>query len=164
MILPAFDGHGNLPAGDYWPTSQDFEERFVRLQASATRLAIYLGWGRHRKDLAACGLVQTAAILLNGSYTTSKVDPGDLDLAVEVPISDSSDMCGPMAPVFNLLQGPAMKPPYQCDAYPIPVLPASHPAHVAVTQAARAYWNKWFGTDRSGNAKGRVWATLGGLR
>ena len=56
-----------------------------------------------------------------------------------------------------------MKPAYHCDAYPIYVLPKGDPYYASVTVGAIEYWTKWFGRNRSGTAKGRVWATAGGL-
>lgn len=54
-----------------------------------------------------------------------------------------------------------MKSEYLCDAYPIFCLPEEDPDYLAVTVAAIRYWTKWFGTSRSGQAKGRVWSSVG---
>ena len=43
----------------------------------------------HRKALLEAGIPAQAKQLLNGSYTTSKASPNDIDIAVEVPISES---------------------------------------------------------------------------
>lgn len=50
------------------------------------------------------------------------------------------------------------------DAYPIYALPEGDPLYAVVTVGAIEYWTKWFGRSRSGNPKGRVWATTGGFR
>jgi hypothetical protein len=57
-----------------------------------------------------------------------------------------------------------MKPVYACDAYPICALPVSDPLYASVTVRAIEYWMKWFGRNRMGMPKGRVWATTGGFR
>jgi len=56
-----------------------------------------------------------------------------------------------------------MKTRFSCDAYPIYVLPAGHPHYRRVTVAAVRYWTKWFGKDRLGNRKGRVWTAASGM-
>jgi len=84
MTLPPFDDHGNLPSGDYWPTEADFEGRFVNVAGSSSRENIYAGFKNHRAELLAAGVDDAASCMLDGSYTTSKLDPGDIDLVVEV--------------------------------------------------------------------------------
>lgn len=156
--LPPFDAHGNLPPGDYSPREAEFTARFVEVAGTTSRPPIYQGWTRLRGELLAVGLDARAHVLLDGSYTTSKLDPGDLDLVVEVSVADVPRDGDPaLAPLLGLLQGPRMKTPYRCDAYPVFVLPATHPAYTAVTVGFRAYWRKWLGTDRAGREKGRDW-------
>jgi len=163
--LPQFNQHGVLPPGDYAPDRANFAARFVYPGASAARQAIYAGWNRHRQDLLRNSLARSARQLLNGSFTTSKAMPGDLDLVVEVPIDgDISAQLQALAPVRALLQGPVTKPLYQCDAYPIYSLSPDHEFYERVTVAAIRYWTKWFGQTRTGHPKGRVWTTVGGFR
>jgi hypothetical protein len=160
--LPEFDANGLLPDGDYAPTLQLFEDRFA--SSGAIRQMIYAGWNRHRRDLLLAGLPKSARQLLNGSYTTAEPEPHDLDLAVEVPISnDEYATFSRDTPVMLLLKGARMKPAYDCDAYAIPVLPREHPSYEHVTAGAIRYWTKWFGKTRMGIPKGRVWTTTGGF-
>src|SRR2546423_280372 len=86
-VLPGFDATGTLPPGDYSPTQSDFEDRFVNTGDARRRRAIYEGWIRHRQALIRDGLAESARQLLNGSYMTSKEVPGDIDIAVEVPVT-----------------------------------------------------------------------------
>jgi uncharacterized protein DUF6932 len=163
-LLPAFASNGALPPGDYAPTKSDFETRFVNTSISGPRSRIYEGWNLHRTALIEAGLSPASRQLLDGSFTTNKPSPGDLDLAVEVLISSSQfTSLSDSDPVMRLLQGPQMKSRFHCDAYPILVLPATHPDYDTVTLQIIAYWMKWFGTSRDGSPKGRVWATVGGL-
>lgn len=124
--LPSFNQHGVLPPGDYAPDRASFEDRFANHNSSGERRDIYDGWNRHRRALVQSGLKGTAKQLLNGSFTTAKDMPGDLDLAVEVPIDgDITQQFPPpeLAPVEALLRGDEMKTEYHCDAYPIYNLP-----------------------------------------
>ncbi len=101
-----------------------------------------------------------ADCMLDGSYTTSKLDPGDIDLVVEV---DAALFLG-SARVQELLSGPAARSEFCCDAYPLIVFPENDPNYEAVTAQGRAYWRKWFGRDRQNREKGRVWAKARGFR
>jgi len=158
--LPGFSSSGHLPPGDYWPSRTDFHQRFVDVGASKTRRPIANGWASHRSDLVACGCAPDSACLLDGSYTSSKADPGDIDLVVIfAPPRDSKSFTATLA----LLRGPNMKAKYCCDAYPLIALPVTHPKYATVTEKGLAYWRKWFGHDRSGAPKGRVWSRLDGL-
>jgi hypothetical protein len=154
--LPPFNEHGVLPPGDYFPDRTSFEARFVNTETSPVRQAINAGWNRHRHDLVRNGLAPSARQLLNGSFTTAKEVPGDLDLG------DITAQLPVLAPVLALLQGPVMQPLYQCDAYPIYSLPPDHEHYKHVTVEAIRYWTKWFGHTRAGRPKGRVWTTVGG--
>lgn len=163
LALPQPDSHGLLPPGDYRPVAAEFEARFVG--ATARRGEIYDGWNRHRAALQSAGLAESCRQLLDGSFTTAKAEPGDIDIAVEVPITyprllapEERDEA-----VRRLLSGPGAKGAFECDAYPIYCLPQDDPRFDVVTRAAIRYWTKWFGTTRDGRLKGRVWATIGGL-
>jgi len=164
--IPLFTAEGHLPPGDFLPFRMEFETRFVDTGDRVRRNSIYKGWNTHRSVLIRAGLPETARQLLNGSYTTTKDSPGDIDIAVEVPLSGNGDLANFTRdhPIVKLLQGPLMKSAYQCDAYPIYTLPNTDPLYASVTVRAMEYWTKWFGRSRSGSAKGRLWATAGGLR
>jgi hypothetical protein len=163
--IPQFTAEGSLPPGDFQPSRREFEERFVEAGERAQRAAIYRGWNSHRRELVRAGLAETSRQLLNESYTSAKDSPADVDIAVEVPVSRSGQIASFTSdhPIGRLLMGPQMKAEYHCDAYPIYTLPKGDPHYASVTVRAIEYWTKWFGRDRAGTAKGRVWATTGGL-
>jgi len=164
-FVPLFMADGCLAPGDFLPSRIEFESRFVNVGDIARRNLIYDGWNRHREVLRHAGVPGTARELLDGSYTTAKESPGDIDIAVEVPLGDSGQLANlpPDHPIVSLLQGPLTKSAYFCDAYPIYSLPKTDPLHATVTTEAIRYWTKWFGRSRDGAPKGRVWATTGGL-
>ena len=157
--IPLFNAEGCLPPGDFLPSQLEFERRFVLTGDQVQRTSIYQGWTVHRAELMGAGAPDTAHQLLNGSYTTAKESPGDIDIAVEVLANFAPDH-----PIVKLLLGPLMRPAYRCDAYPIYVLPKSDAQYGAVTTRAIEYWTKWFARTRSGTTKGRLWAKTGGLR
>ena len=164
--IPLFTADGSLPPGDFGPSRLEFEVRFVNIGDVPRRALLYTGWNHHRDALIRAGVPSGSHQLLDGSYTTAKNSPGDIDIAVEVPIADSTTLenLTPDHPIVGLLQGPLMKSTYHCDSYPIYALPKQDPVYTSVTVRAIEYWTKWFGRGRSGNPKGRVWATTGGFR
>lgn len=157
--IPLFTAEGCLPRGDFFPSRIEFERRFVESGDRVQRGSIYRGWNVHRHDLLRAGLPDAARQLLNGSCTTAKESPGDIDIAVEVPLSHNIELASltPDHPIVKLLLGPLMKSEYHCDAYPIYALPKSDPYYAPVTVRAIEYWTKWFGRSRGGNSKGRLW-------
>lgn len=161
-VVPEFDVHGNLPAGDYSPSRVEFETRFVHVNGSTTRTTIYTGFVDYHTELSAMGVRTDAPCMLNGSYTTHKVDPGDMDIVTEVESATLGAMDTTKAQ--EVFGGPKAKGRFHCDAYCIPVFPTNAPEYQTVTMHLRAYWNKWFGRDRQGRTKGKVWATVGGFK
>lgn len=123
--LPIFAANGGLAQGDFAPSRLEFENRFVTT-GSVKRLEIYEGWHNHRQALLTDGLAPVSRQLLNGSFTTAKAEPGDIDLATVVPLGSSQRPLRPDEPIGRLLLGPRMKTRYNCDAYPIYVLPPAH--------------------------------------
>lgn len=162
--LPLFSANGSLPPGDFQPSRIEFEARFVSTGDLTRKRSIYDGWNRHRGALTRAGVPADGRQLLNGSYTTAKFSPGDMDIAVQVTLDGVEFRAlRPNHPVVRLLQGPLTKAGYDCDAYPIYSLPADDPLHKRVTVGAIEYWTKWFGRTSSGASKGRVWTVTGGL-
>jgi len=161
--MPLFTAEGCLPPGDFLPSQLEFETRFVDTGDRVQRAAIYRGWNAHRDEFVRAGNPGSARQLLDGSYTTAKPAPGDIDIAVEVPLPDGGVLgtLAPDHPIVKLLMGPLMKPVFSCDAYPIYALPKSDPLYASVTVRAIEYWTKWFGRSRTGAPKARVWATTG---
>lgn len=161
----SFDSNGVLPLGDYAPTREQFEARFVDIGDIDRRRSIYDGWNRHREALLLAGVPNRGRQLLNGSFATNKHSPGDIDIAVEIPIDEEALFSLTKDhPIGKLLQGPLMKHDYHCDAYPIYSLPLSSSQYYNVTVGAIKYWTKWFGYTRNATPKGRVWTTTGGLK
>lgn len=78
-ILPEFDERGCLPKGIYSPSIEEFIERFVNIQ-SDVRQEIFNNY----KIVSKLSL-KTNSLLkhyVNGSYTTKKKNPGDIDVII----------------------------------------------------------------------------------
>lgn len=93
-MIPEFDGGGHLPPGRYRTTLEVVEARFVtheQFSASTTRPTLFTGLLRYLADWEAIQAATNAdgplvkAIWIAGSYASSALNPGDVDVT---PILD----------------------------------------------------------------------------
>ena len=135
-MLPAIDAStGNLPPGVHHATWEEVVARF--------------GQGGHRAQLAAglLGALQELAkvgcrsVLLNGSFVSTKPQPGDYDAAWE----EAGVNRELLDPVLRHAYGPAMKAKYLGELFP-----ADMEAVFGVP------FREFFQTDREGRPKGVV--------
>ena len=103
---------------------------------------------------AMCGSLSAAlipaAVWIDGSFMTQKVDPADVDLAVRLSYAA---LPNPGAEQQALLGRIVAKQFGGCDSYVFVEYPAGHPQH-AVGDMMRAYWQRQFGFSRSDAFKG----------
>ncbi|MBR1249197.1 hypothetical protein JQ609_19995 [Bradyrhizobium sp. AUGA SZCCT0169] len=150
-----FNGHGYLDAGLHVFESGEFEAQFVTsFPHSPTRQSILNGYIQHSKDLV--GLVGACEQFLDGSFVTSKNDPGDIDFVIfiDATVVDALPH-DKQQELMDLVAGPSTKTKYLCDAYFCPIYPAGHPMNEPA-RAKRKYWMGEFGYDRSDVPKGIV--------
>ncbi len=77
-ILPDFDERGCLPDGIYNPSVQEFKERFVKKTKRRQEL-----FEKYKEFIKLCDKANMIEQhYLDGSYVTSKEEPGDIDLIV----------------------------------------------------------------------------------
>ena len=142
-MLPQFDaGSGYLPRGVHRAPWVEVDRRFGHNSSCRARLIGGL--------LAACRNLAGAgcrALLLDGSFVTAKLEPGDYDGACETA-GVNPDLLDPVL----LGGGSAMRARYLGDLYPASGLAA--PGMV---------FRDFFQTDRDGVAKGIVLVDLGSL-
>jgi len=72
-VIPEFDENGNLPPGVYFCEWEEFVDRFG---TSDLRLRLMRGLRMAMEQLKAAGC---RTIYINGSFVTSKPEPGDFD-------------------------------------------------------------------------------------
>lgn len=85
MTLPALDHRGLLPEGRH--DCEDWEvlkAAFALNEARSKLLAKALECVRKKLTPAGAGL----ELIVGGSFVTDKVDPGDIDLTILLPVSD----------------------------------------------------------------------------
>lgn len=84
-MLPPFDDYGNLPPGIHRATLQEIMERFgsgsPEREVQSSELADFV---------AAVSKTGVRRIIVNGSFTTGKLSPNDVDVII-LPAEDSDD-------------------------------------------------------------------------
>lgn len=148
-------GSPYLPPGLHPATEGDVEATLVNgFPGSASRRDIFDRWLQLRRAIAA--LVTQREHWLDGSYVTTKDDPGDADIVVHLdgPEVDRLDASA-CTSLEALVAGKVTRAAWRCDSYPLVEYPAGHPLRTVYEQS-RAYWEDFFGHDRSGVPKGIV--------
>jgi hypothetical protein len=162
LPLPPFDSHGNIETGVLvagapqnpiaYTTLLDMRQQLVTdFSASTRRPAIWDGWMRHRTEIETFNIPYTT--LVNGSFATNKVNPGDIDLCYLFESSDLNSIAVPDRARFDtLFDVAACKAAYSCDPYLITCYPMVHPRFQKMIRDI-AYFTRAFGTDRRGRLK-----------
>lgn len=138
-----------------YATLDDVHRRFVAgVPSSARRQVIWDGWMQHRAAFEATGLMYST--LVNGSFCTSKENPGDIDLGYLLDAQELQRLDGTqraqLAPLFDVAH---CKSTFQCHPSVISVFPMTH-LRFQLTIQSISYWTRVFGTDRFGRGKAIV--------
>lgn len=100
MAIPVFNEHGWLPDGIHDCTQDEAAVRLGVFQASDRRPQLWAKFTEFMREARACGLVE--AVLVDGSFVTTKPDPNDVDLVLVV--SDRHDFGADLPPAsYNVL-------------------------------------------------------------
>ncbi len=81
-LLPSFDENGNLPPGCYECCIDEIKQRFVDdFSESSSRSSRFEGFVKYSRYI--CESVKsTRKQLINGSFTTKKLNPHDVDVVI----------------------------------------------------------------------------------
>lgn len=155
-VIPGFRDDGKLPVGRHESNPAEVEQRLVQtFPLSVTRPDLYRGWRARRQ--AVSHIVPIDMEWVDGSFTTSKRDPGDVDVATFIE-GDLLDQLQPddMQRLSGALVGLGVKLRFGCDAYLVPVRPSTHPL-AKLYQLYRGYWDHWWSHSKEdGTEKGYV--------
>jgi len=153
-MIPPFDKNGNLPPGCYKPPLSEFEERFVdNFPDSSSRPDIYEGYIDF--SILICEEMPSAKKqVLNGSFTTDKIEPGDMDMLIvfdsELLTRIEKDKCPHVMNNETIMDG------YSCHSFPLVKYPKSKPELYQKYLKKKAYWIDCWGSDREDNPKGLI--------
>ncbi|MGW4878932.1 DUF6932 family protein [Streptomyces sp. NPDC004262] len=159
MPVPELDqSSGVLPLGRYLCTEQEIESTFVtadRYASSATRQSVWNDWQTARDFVRS--LVTVHAVWVAGSFTTAKVDPGDIDVMFIIRGDDFDRLPDPakrQVALFAQGSSGANFHNLKVDSYMIHW--SSYPEPDFTDQAtldyytSRGYWDDWWLRTRSG--------------
>lgn len=138
---------GMLPPGRLRVTVDELREHFVdAFPDSSTRGLLFHRWLQYREVLV--GLVPLKSQWIDGSFVTSKRDPGDIDL-VNVFDGPELDQVPPerRAIASMMLKGSYTRAIWGVDAYVFAIYPDGDQRQAAAL-SARGYWDWWLGRVR----------------
>lgn len=160
MPIPdSFRVTGLLPLGRYQCTEREIRAEFVEhpdFSSSVTRGKIWNDWETARDTVRS--LMTVHAVWIAGSFTTTKLDPGDVDV-VFVVNGNEYDALPPneqaIASLFARGSVGAVHHNLQVDSYMIPwrCFPIPNPGADPAQQAYfinRGYWDDFWLRNRSG--------------
>lgn len=129
---------------------------------SQRRGMIWQAYVQHKQELLRLIGVRKREQWLDGSFTTAKEEPCDVDFVTFVPPEVSNSVPqGDRACFEALFQGPDTHPDGLVDAYSAPLEIGENGQETQLTRHWRCYWRKVFGHERSGEAKGIVRTWIG---
>lgn len=140
-LIPVFQSNGTLPIGIHWSTIDEIKEK---LSFSARRILLITGLEKAILSLKSAGCV---TIYIDGSFSTSKETPGDIDVCWETENVDLF-MLIKIEPVFfnfNFARK-AQKEKFGCEFFPAEEL-AAPPDKTYID---------FFQQDKDGNPKGII--------
>lgn len=112
MALPALDEHGFLPEGVHNASLDEVAERFGRFTGTDRRVRLHSALVRFATEARQTGLV--AGLIVDGSFTTGKPQPEDIDLIVV--LHDRADFATDFRPdEYNVLSARRVKSRYPFD-------------------------------------------------
>lgn len=109
---------------------------------SATRDPLYARWLQHRSAVAA--IIPILRQWVDGSYVTTKLDPGDIDVVtfVDGPTVDALDD-GRGAILGTLVDGHDTRDVWGVDSFLVAVYPEGHPLRAASRKVEGSWVHQW---------------------
>lgn len=90
---------------------------------------------------------------VNGSYTTTKIEPNDIDI-VNI-VEHTEELNNKFDELQEFLTVGGSKEKYKVDGYFVPIYPIDDP-RFAFTEQNLKYWANWFGHDRQNRPKALI--------
>jgi Family of unknown function (DUF6932) len=111
-VIPPLED-GVLPDGVFDCTFNEIDQAFGRFQRSDRRIRLVSRLKAYLDEARTSGLV--AAVLADGSFTTAKDEPSDIDLVVVLKPDIPWDSLRPVE--YNVVSKRMVKQTYRFDAY-----------------------------------------------
>ncbi|WP_048177792.1 DUF6932 family protein [Methanosarcina sp. MTP4] len=154
--IPEFEDNGNLPLGFIKPKLTEFQMCFVNgFPESVTREKIFDGYIRYCSLLIPLNIATLQWV--NGSYTTHKIDPNDIDFVTHISGIELDESYEEIKEDFNkIIDKEWAKSECKCDVYFIIIYPPELSELYEDMIKNIEYWSKWFTHDRKNNPKGII--------
>ena len=159
MSIPDFDAHGNLSAGPYIlsasnclvrTTVPEMYDRFVIQMRTPEREQVWQGWMDHRTELEGFGMSYSTWI--NGSFTTTKPDPSDIDVVLLMSGPKLDALPQDERRRLRALCNPRLaEQQFRCHTQLVPVYPFESPNFSLLTSPQLSYWTRVFGLHTKNN-------------
>lgn len=155
IMIPDFDSNGNLPPGIVVTNATEIEEHCVlNFNGSSTRARIFDGYVNYCKELVSLNICSKQ--WLNGSYTTNKNDPADIDIINHLDANklDELDEAG-QDTYWRVTDKTRIKSEFMCHILAtIVVYTSESPEDYVASVREIEFWKKYLGHDRNNNPKG----------
>lgn len=155
IATACFGPEGYLPPGMHRWNVESIAFHFVeQVPGTKTRPEIWAGFHELRNCMTLLGL--TVEQWVDGSFTTTRTDPNDIDVANFFDpdqVDALEDAQAKMLKVY--VRGKITRQICRCDSYFAIKVPEEHPLRDAF-ETAQAYWIDKFSTDRNDMPKGIV--------
>lgn len=135
-----------LPAGLHDLAVSQLNNHFLsKFPNSNTRASLLSGLSRYIELLKNVGI--PLEIWLDGSFTTTKIDPNDIDLVIFASENDVNNLSDEYKNLLlSLINRLDIKKRFGCDTL----------FSIAEDKDMRSYWRGWYGFDRNEFPKGIV--------
>lgn len=153
-MIPPFDENGNIPPQDdlYKPNLDEFIDRFVNVEHIETRKGLFSNYNRYCRRFKRI----LTKIWIDGSFTTEKLKPADIDLTVHYDVFKCDNLkIFPFLEKSKFFDKSYVKKEYNCHTQYVPVYPKDD-LRYKLTEIQVKAWQKHFTKDRSGNPKGLI--------
>ncbi|MGI5064269.1 hypothetical protein E4N95_12465 [Treponema denticola] len=152
-----FDTYGNPKPYEFINmTIDDIEYNFLTLfENSLTRKNIFIGYKKYCDDCILC-LGKEIQQWINGSFTTQKENPNDIDIVTLLSFDCDEKICYNNDCIKGLFSPYISKNRYMVDGYLLLICNDKNSKMYKYCLKKYQYWLNWWGHDRNGNKKGIV--------
>jgi hypothetical protein len=133
-----------------------FKEKFVDSFSGSNRIRRKIIFDKFLKFLKKYQQIDIIdKIWINGSYTTLKEDPSDMDIVIHYYRKFYDSEKRNNKSVNDLLKHNQIFDNYECDAFFVPIYPKNNEKYKIIIESYNS-WLDWFTSDKEGNKKGIV--------
>lgn len=151
-----FDENGNIAEGITDCDLPCIEVGFVdNFKTSSTRSKVFDMYMNYLRDIVEI-LGVSWDQLIGGSFTTSKMNPGDIDFVNFIEASPLYMLKDVAYKFMTREEGEDSRSIYGVDAYLVPLYPSDNPKYHTITLPRTEYWLSFLSKDKFENDRGII--------